>query len=86
MRKKEVDYEINEDLYAVNSVLQMLIQQYDRKIPEDVLDSIERASTLADEHLGKDFIKDADILDMKLVSRVAFNVDTTKDLEKSKKY
>lgn len=82
MRKKEVDYEINEDLYAVNSVLQMLIQQYDRKIPEDVLDSIERASTLADEHLGKDFIPEADIQDMKLISRVTFDMDSIKDIKK----
>jgi len=84
MNLKEFDYEVNEDLYAVNTILIMLMQQYDRKIPDDVMEQIEKASVLADKHLGKDFIPNMDIEDMKLVSRVTFNMDTMKDLEKSK--
>lgn len=85
MKLKDVDYEINEELYSVNCVLQMLIRQYDRKIPEDVMHYIEKASNIAENHLGKDFIKEIDITDMKLVSRVTFDMDTIKDLEKIKK-
>ena len=76
MKKKEVDYEIDENLYTVNSILQMIMQQYDEKIPEDVMETIEKASVLADQHLGKNFIPKADIEDMKLISRVTFDMDS----------
>ncbi|MBR3325249.1 MAG: hypothetical protein IKG14_04305 [Clostridia bacterium] len=76
MKKKEVDYEIDENLYTVNSILQMIMQQYDEKIPEDVMATIEKASVLADQHLGKNFIPKADIQDMKLISRVTFDMDS----------
>lgn len=85
MKLKEVEYEISEELYSVNCVLQMLMQQYDGKIPEDVIQSIEKTICIADKYLGKDFIKEMDITNMKLVSKVTFNMDTIKDLEKYKK-
>ena len=53
-----------------------LLQQYNQKVPEDVLESIEKASILADNHLGKDYIPKADIHSMKLISRVTFDMDT----------
>ena len=76
MKKKEVDYEVDEKLYTLNSILQMLVQQYDQKVPEDVIETIEKASMLADNHLGKDYIPKADIQDMKLISRVTFDMDS----------
>lgn len=76
MKKKEVDYEVNEDLYTLNSILQMLMRQYDQKVPEDVIETIEKASVLADKHLGKDYIPRADIKHMKLISRVTFDMDS----------
>lgn len=83
MKLKKVDYEISEELYSVNCVLQMLMQQYEGKIPNDVMESIEKAIILADRHLGKEFIPKMDIIDMKLVF-VAFDMDTIKDLENIK--
>ena len=85
MKLKDVDYERNEELYSVNCVLQMLIRQYDRKIPEDVMHNIEKASNLAENHLAKDFIPEADIDNMKLVSRVTFDMDSIEELQKIRK-
>lgn len=41
MKLKEVDYEISEELFATSCMLKMLIDEYDEKIPNDVIESIE---------------------------------------------
>ena len=78
MKLKQVDYEISEELFATSCMLKMLISEYDGKIPNDVMESIEHSIVLADRHLAKDFIPDADIKDMKLVSRITFDMDSLK--------
>lgn len=85
MKLKEVDYEISEELFATNCMLKMLINEYDGKIPNDVIDSIEHSLVLAEKHLAKDFIPEVDIDKMKLVSRVTFDMDSIKRIRKNKK-
>ena len=85
MKLKEVDYEINEELFITSSILKMLSNDYDSKIPEEVMKSIDHTICLADKYLAKDFIPEADIKKMKLVSRISFDMDTIKDVEKNGK-
>ena len=85
MKLKQVDYEISEELFATSCMLKMLSSEYDGKIPNDVMESIEHSIVLADRHLAKDFIPDADIKDMKLVSRITFDMDSIKELIKIRK-
>lgn len=85
MKLKQVDYEISEELFATSCMLKMLSSEYDGKIPNDVMESIEHSIVLADRHLAKDFIPDADIKDMKLVSRITFDMDSIKELKKIRK-
>lgn len=85
MKLKQVDYEISEELFATSCMLKMLSSEYDGKIPNDVMESIEHSIVLADRHLAKDFIPDADIKDMKLVSRINFDMDSIKELKKIRK-
>ena len=66
-------------------MLKMLSNEYDGKIPKDVMESIEHSIVLADRHLAEDFIPDADITDMKLVSRITFDMNSLKELEKIRK-
>ena len=53
MKLKEVDYEISEELFATSCMLKMLIDEYDEKIPNDVIESIEHSLVLAEKHLAK---------------------------------
>ena len=85
MKLKEVDYEISEELFATSCMLKMLINEYDGKIPNDVIDSIEHSLVLAEKHLAKDFIPEVDIDEMKLVSRVTFDMDSIERIRKNKK-
>ena len=85
MKLKEVDYEISEELFATSCMLKMLSNEYDGKIPKDVMESIEHSIVLADRHLAEDFIPDADITNMKLVSRITFDMNSLKELEKIRK-
>ena len=85
MKLKEFDYEISEELFATSCILKMLCDEYDGKIPNDVIESIEHTINIADKHLAKDFVPHVDIQDMKLVSRVTFNMDTEKELEQIRK-
>lgn len=78
MKLKEVDYEISEELYATRCMLDMICNEYDEKLPKDVIESIERSIYLVDKHLGKNFEPKADIKDIKLVSRVTFDMDSLK--------
>lgn len=84
MKLKQVDYEISEELFATSCMLKMLSSEYDGKIPEDVIESIEHAIFIADKHLAKEF-KTEDIKKMQLVSRVTFDMDSLKELEKRNK-
>ena len=85
MKLKQVDYEISEELFATSCMLKMLSSEYDGKIPNDVMESIEHSIVLADRHLAKDFIPDADIKDMKLASRITFDMDSIKELKNVRK-
>lgn len=85
MKLKEVDYEISEELFATSRMLNMLCNEYDEKLPEDVMDSLEHTIVLVERHLEEDFIPEVDIKDMKLVSRVSFDMDSIKELEKTRK-
>lgn len=85
MKLKEVDYEISEELYATRCMLNMICNEYDEKIPEDVIESIEKTLYLIDKHLGKNFEPEVDIKDMKLVSRVTFDMDSIKEIVKNSK-
>ena len=85
MKLKEVDYEISEELYATRCMLNMICNEYDEKIPEDVIESIEKTIYLVDKHLGKNFEPEVDIKDMKLVSRVTFDMDSIKEIVKNSK-
>lgn len=85
MKLKEVDYEISEELFATSCMLKMLIDEYDEKIPNDVIESIEHSLVLAEKHLAKDFIPEVDIDKMKLVSRVTFDMDSIKELKNVRK-
>lgn len=85
MKLKQVDYEISEELFATSCMLKMLSSEYDGKIPNDVMESIEHSIVLADRHLAEDFIPDADITDMKLVSRITFDMNSLKELKKIRK-
>ena len=85
MKLKEVDYEISEELFATRCMLNMICNEYDEKIPEDVIESIEKTLYLIDKHLGKNFEPEVDIKDMKLVSRVTFDMDSIKEIVKNSK-
>ena len=85
MKLKEVDYEISEELYATRCILNMICNEYDEKIPEDIIESIEKSIYLVDKHLGKNFEPKVDIKNMKLVSRVTFDMDSLKEIERNSK-
>ena len=85
MKLKEVEYEISEELYATRCMLNMICNEYYEKIPEDVIESIEKTIYLVDKHLGENFEPEVDIKDMKLVSRVTFDMDSLKEIEKNRK-
>lgn len=85
MKLKEVDYVISEELFVTSCMLKMLCNEYDGKIPREVMESIEHSIILSDKHLAKDFEPIADIKDMKYVSRVTFDIDSIKELEKIRK-
>lgn len=85
MKLKKFDYTISEELFTTSCMLKMLCNEYDEKIPKDVMESLEHTILLADKHLAKDFEPIADIKEMELVSRVTFDMDSIKEIKKNMK-
>ena len=76
MKTKVVNYKMNNELYITSQILNMVCDQYDGKLPDDVMDSLEHTINIAEKHIEKDFEPSVDIKDMQLITRVTFDMDS----------